>query len=421
MDSRGARRIRAGPAETQGAPLKVLVLVDRIPFPLTNGQNLRIFHYVKKLKDRHDFTLISYGKPPYPPEIDRLFRAIRTLDERPRPTPAPSRVRGLRTMLSPDDMFAFDDRMRELITATVEQGKFDLIWISGWDMLVYVPHLRGHPVLGDVVDDGVLQYFRATLKPDNPRHFLVLLKRLIQNYRFERRYFPQATVCNVVSETDAEFARRVCRDVPVTVVHNGVDTEFFRPLDEPTDERALIFEGSMRFPPNVDAVVYFCRKILPRVRREVPGVKFWIVGRDPTESVLAQAADDVVVTGFVDDVRDYLARAAIFVCPMRQGAGIKNKILQAWAMAKPVITTPEGCGGLRIDPGNNVIVAKGTRNFADAVSDLLRNPAKRERLGRRAHETISGHYTWDSKADELEQVFRTTIDRHRTSARYDGA
>jgi glycosyltransferase involved in cell wall biosynthesis len=401
--------------------LKVLVLADRIPFPLTNGQNLRIFHYVKKLMDRHDFTLVSYGKPPHPPQIDGLFQAVRTRDERPGPTPAPSRVRGLSRMLSPDDMFAFDDRMRDLITATLAQGKFDLIWISGWDMLVYAPHLRGHPVLGDVVDDGVLQYFRAVLKPDNPRHFLVLFKRLIQNYRFERRYFPLATVCNVVSETDAEFARRVCSDLPVTVVHNGVDTEYFHPLDEPTDERALIFEGSMRFPPNVDAVVYFCRKILPLVRREVPGVKFYVVGRDPTDAVRAQAAEDVVVTGFVDDVRTYLARAAIFVCPMRRGAGIKNKILQAWAMARPVVTTPEGCGGLRIAPDENIVVARGPRDFARAVVDLLRDADRRERIGRRGHDTIRDHYTWSSKADELEQVFRTTIDRHRTSARNDGA
>ena len=83
--------------------MNVLVLADRLPFPLTNGQNLRIFHYVKKLKDRHAFTLVSYGEPPHPVEIDGLFRDIHTLDQRPRPTPAGSRMRGLRTMLSPDD------------------------------------------------------------------------------------------------------------------------------------------------------------------------------------------------------------------------------------------------------------------------------------------------------------------------------
>jgi len=392
--------------------LNVLVLADRIPYPLTNGQNLRIFHYVKKLRDRHDFTLVSYGEAPHPPEIDGLFREIHTLGERPRPIPSGSRMRALRTMLSPDDMFTFDDRMSELIATIVERGDFDVIWISGWDMLVYAPRLAGHPVLGDVVDDGVLQYFRATLKPDNPRHFLVLFKRLIQNWRFERRYFPQATVCNVVSETDAEFARRVCRKLPVTVVHNGVDTEFFRPLDEPTDEHALIFEGSMRFPPNVDAVVYFCRKILPLIRHEVPGVKFYVVGRDPTELVQAQAADDVVVTGFVDDVRTYLARAAIFVCPMRRGAGIKNKILQAWAMGRPVVTTPEGCGGLRIAPDENIVVARGPRKFADAVIAMLRDPERRDRIGRAGHRTIQDHYTWESKARELERVFQHTIDLH---------
>lgn len=392
--------------------MKILVITDRIPFPLTNGQNLRIFNFIKNLNHRHDFYLISYGEKPYPPEIQPLFAEIYALNSKPKVSRESSLLRRLSQSLSADGMVVFDPAMLMLIKSVLQENHFEMIWISGWEMLVYATYLPDLPLLADVVDDGILENLRALKHPESIPQCFVGFKRLLQNCLFERKYFTRAAVCNVVSELDAKFVRWVCPGLPVTVVHNGVDIGYFRPFGTTLEDRSLVFEGKIGFRPNVDGVLYFCDEIFPLIRSQMRGVKLYIVGKDPPPSVKALASEHVIVTGYVDDVRPYLDRAALFVCPLRQGAGIKNKILQAWAMAKPVVATPESCGGLRVVPGENIMVAPKEADFAAAVIELLQDRSKREQMGWQGRQTVERYYTWESKSAELDKVFDLTTKQH---------
>src|SRR6185295_14351393 len=165
-----------------------------------------------------------------------------------------------------------------------------------------------------------------------------------------------AARCLFVSDIDAATFKRVCPRTPVSVVNNGVDEATFRPIGLPLEPGTVVFEGRMDFGPNVDGAVAFCRNILPRICAAIPDIRVKLVGMSPAPQVRELASATVEVTGFVEDVRPYLERASVFICPLRKGAGIKNKILQAWSMGKAVIATPESVGGLDVREGANILV-----------------------------------------------------------------
>jgi len=383
--------------------LKILVLCDRYPYPLTNGQNLRIFNYVRLLKARHEFDLFCYADNAPPDEVTRLFGAVATV-----PRPAGVRAVGARRFAESLDVAQFIPdcpAAREEIRKRTAGKHYDLIWVSGWDMIVNVPPGIAVPVVADAVDDGVLEWWRNFRQARGVLNRLRQLKWVWMNARFERRYFAPAQGVLFVAELDASVFRRIAPRTPTYVVHNGVDTDYFRPRGAPRQPDTLVFEGNMGFEPNVEAAVYFVRTVLPLIRAERP-VRLTLVGIRPAPAVQALSGRDVEVTGFVDDVRPYIDRSAVFVCPMRSGAGIKNKILQAWAMGIPVVGTSAATGGLKVREGENMLLGDTPGAFAAAVLRVLQRPALAQRLGEGGRNTALGHYTWTAKAEELEAVFQ---------------
>lgn len=398
-----------GPNVSSAAPvgwlahtLNILVLCDRYPYPLTNGQNLRIYNYVRLLGAQHAFDLVCYADEPPPPEVQALFRRVTTF-----PRPAAARAQGLRRWTEALDVEKFipaSEAVRRDLAGRLAGGAYDLVWVSGWDMIVNVPLDGRVAVLADAVDDGVLEWWRKFRQSRGLVERARMLKRVAMNARFERRYFGAAQGVLFVSELDAAVFRRVARRADTYVVHNGVDTGYFRPLGAPRQPDTLVFEGNMGFAPNVEAAVYFVCEVMPLLRRARP-VRLVLVGIRPAQQVQALAGPDVEVTGFVDDVRPYIDRAAVFVCPMLSGAGIKNKILQAWAMGVPVVGTPAATGGLAVEEGANMLLADTPQALADAVLRVLADPQLAQRLGEGGRRTALNRYTWDAKAKELQTVF----------------
>ncbi|EAR21142.1 glycosyltransferase family 4 protein [Nitrococcus mobilis] len=382
--------------------MRVLLNCDRFPYPLHNGQNLRIYHYVRELRDRHEFDLVCYGDRPPPEPLRGLFRDIWWT---PRPI-ASSESFWCRVFhpLDPERMAVPSNEMAREIHARLRSGVYDLLWMSGWDTVINLPREKNLPFLCDAVDDGVLENWNALRASADIHSALISFKRVLHNVTFERRFFAPADCALFVSERDASVFHRVCRKTPVEVIQNGVDSEYFRPLGGSEDARCIVFEGSMSFLPNIDAAMFLATEILPRVREVLPDVTLTIVGRDPVAEVRNLKSDRVRVTGFVDDVRPYLDAAALFVCPMRRGAGIKNKVLQAWSMGKAVVASPLATGGLEVGDGKNVVIRKGAGALAAAVVELIRNEPQRRRIGLAARQTILEHYTWRTKALQLENL-----------------
>jgi glycosyltransferase involved in cell wall biosynthesis len=196
------------------------------------------------------------------------------------------------------------------------------------------------------------------------------------------------------------------------VVPNGVDMAYYTadvPAlvgEEGPGPQDLVFTAKMDFRPNVDAVLWFAETVLPQIRRESPDTRFWIVGKDPHPRLAPLAADPgIVVTGWVEDVRPYIAAAALYVIPLRIGGGTRLKVLEAMGMGQAIVSTTLGCEGFDLTPDQELSIADTPDQFAAAVLALLRDPERRARMGRTARQYASSRYDWRMIVPLLEQVY----------------
>jgi glycosyltransferase involved in cell wall biosynthesis len=233
----------------------------------------------------------------------------------------------------------------------------------------------------------------------------------------------EASICRrahrvlAVSQTDAEALQRLVPGLDVTVIPNGIDPNLYQPSDQPNREAdrpaTLVFVGKMDFRPNVDAVRWFADAVWPRVRAQVPEAHFYAVGQRPHSQLDRLRADpSLTLTGWVEDVRPYVAAATVYVAPLRMGSGTRLKLLEAMAMGKAVVSTRLGAEGLSgisdSTTADRELVLVDDDNpaaFADAVVALLRDSTRRTRLGAAARAFVKAHYDWRVIIPRLEALY----------------
>lgn len=386
--------------------MNVLLLTHKLPWPLHDGYNLHNYNYLVQLAARgHRFHLVSLGTTALPMEVAGQLDSVRIVAPRPAPPP-PSLLRRVTTALSVDEVFEFDPAVLAAAREVLAAHPIDVVWTAGAKMLVYSRRLGGAPVLGDIADEAAKEALTDLRRARRPLAVARGLKNLANTWRYQRKYLAHARICTVVSEVDRAVLQRNCPGLDVRVVPNGVDATLYSPSGLPQRFPSLVFEGAMDFRPNVEGVVDFCRRVLPLVLAERPDVRFTIVGKNPVPEVAALAGEHVQVTGFVDDVRPWVEQASVFVCPLRRGAGIKNKILQAWALERAVVATSVSVGGLPLREGENLVVADEPVAFARAVLDLLADAGRRAALGHAGRATVLEHCTWERRALQMEEILQ---------------
>lgn len=246
--------------------------------------------------------------------------------------------------------------------------------------LDYLPRL---PVSVLVIHDvRALVYERRATAAGTLRERLAKLRASRRYRRFEREYCNRCDLIITVSPADEAWVRAHYRPRRLMTIPIPVDASYFAPMPAIHERPAqILFTGMLAHPPNVDAACYFARVVFPLIRARLPGAEFWIVGRDPTQEVRALATlPGVVVTGAVPDIRLYIAQATVVVVPVRFGSGVRNKILEAWAMQKCIISTTIGAEGLDCEDGVNILLADGAQAFAERVVEAISNPALRDRI-----------------------------------------
>jgi glycosyltransferase involved in cell wall biosynthesis len=219
--------------------------------------------------------------------------------------------------------------------------------------------------------------------------------------RIERTFLPLADEVWVPSEADGR-ALQTLGARRIAVVPNGVNTAYYQPGPAGADDPVLVFSGIFHHAPNVEAAEILCRQILPRVVARRPEVRVCLVGKSPG-AIRHLKGPRVTITGFVPDVRPYLARAAIAVVPLRRGAGTRLKILEALAMGKAVVSTHKGCEGLHVKDGIHLLMAETAEEFTDRIVALLVNPSWRRRLGDAGRELVQREYSWEA----VHRILRT--------------
>ena len=223
-------------------------------------------------------------------------------------------------------------------------------------------------------------------------------------------------VCSIADQ------KRLAADAPsvnTVVIPNAADVERLQPRDtDPApDGRTVLFFGLLATVPNVDGVLYFLREIWPRIAAARPEARFVIIGADPAPAIRAHAGPGVTVAGPVDDLRPHLSAAAVVVVPLRLGSGTRLKILEAWAMARPVVSTALGAEGLDCVPGRHLLIADDPSGFASSVLRVLSEPGLADELGRAGRALVSDRYSWRGAAQALADFLAQLVARRDATPR----
>ncbi len=240
------------------------------------------------------------------------------------------------------------------------------------------------------------------------------LRAMLDLYRLERYEFAMyRDMDKIITLTpeEREESLRYAPDLDIDVVPHGVDTERFTPVPPEEQERSCAFLGNYPHDPNRDAVMYFIKDIWPQLKRTLPDIKFYVIGRSPTPDIVAAAEKDpdIVVTGTVKDVRDYLKKARVFVAPIRLGKGFRGKILEAMAMGIPVVATSLGAEGIPVDDMSNIAVADDVQTFVDRITRLLKDEELYGRVSRNARALVQKKFSWEKGVQILEEVLEKTV------------
>jgi glycosyltransferase involved in cell wall biosynthesis len=258
-------------------------------------------------------------------------------------------------------------------------------------------------VLDEHESEGLLwrQYLRQGGVPK--RAFALL--NLIKMRWFQKAVGSCIAAMLCASDREAEFARtHLPPHVKLWTVPNGVDTDFYVPgAPEGRESHSILLCASFAIYRNREAAIWFARTVFPRVKQEVPEAEFWIVGSHPNQEVRQLAEiPGVYVTGTVEDVRPYYARAAVSVAPYRYGEGTKLKVLEAMASGAPVVSTPIGCQGIEVKDGEHLLIVNSADEFASRIVQLLRNQELRRSMAARARSLIEREYAWKKIVGDLD-------------------
>ncbi len=387
---------------------RLLWLTAYLPHTGRHAGAGRMFQLLKRLSPHYRITLLSFletdDERAFLPEVQRLCESVIAMRR--------SRRRRWHIFAyEPFDEFRTPE-MERALDRCLEESDFDLIQLEYTQMACYADRSRRIPtILTKHEVDFAACSRRARMESGfagKARWFYNYLQVLDREVKLTRE--ADAAVC--MTDPDARELKRYCPSVPTHVINTGVDLEYFRPPKLPAEGSRLVFVGAFQHLPNVEAMIYFCREVLPLVRKETPCAELFIVGSNPAPSILGLSEiPGVHVTGFVADIRPFMALSAVYVVPLRLGVGIRGKILEAWSMAMAVVSTPVGCAGLRCEHGKNILIADSTRELAAQITLSLRNPELRQRLGAEGRRTAEQFYGWERSAGQLDALYRHYLNR----------
>lgn len=399
---------------------KLLFLTPDLPYPPHQGAAIRTFNLIKNLAPSHEIHLLSFVQQS---NASRRPGTLSTYCANMATVPAPSRSsksRALSVLFSskPDMALRLPSRrFANQLRLCLLRERFDFVQVEAIEMAQYGlavkrMSLPSQPqvVFDDINAEYLLQKRAFESDVGHPPHWLGALYSLIQWQKL-RRY--EAKVCRqvdrvvVVSPADREALLELVPELHSTVVPNGVDTSYYTPTErEKESDTTLVFTGKMDFRPNVDAVLWFAREVLPLIREAVPQARLRVVGRNPHPRLKPLAGrTDITLTGYVDDVRPHVAEAGVYVVPLRVGGGTRLKVLEAMSMGKAIVTTSLGREGIDVADGRELVIADDASAFARSVVDLLRDREGRRELGRAARSLAESNHDWRHITPLLEQVY----------------
>jgi glycosyltransferase involved in cell wall biosynthesis len=402
-----------------------LVLARSFLLPMDSGGKIRTGKLLEQLRGRLDITLVSSmdirKDAPALAEIRALCTSFR-------PVPRKGVRRGswrFYARVAPR-LFsrypvavagAYSRRLERTVHEALRAQPHDLVICESLHPSLNLWRVRGHPtVLVQPNVETVLAERRLAVECHaSARLFGRSQARKLD--RFEREACGRFSAVIAYSEVDRDILKNRFGARHAYAIPTGVDVAYFAPRPGPVEGDSLLYVGSMDWAPNEDAVLFFVREILGRVRRELPSVRLTVVGRKPSRRLLGElrAHPEVTVTGAVPDVRPHLARHTVCVLPLRAGSGTRTKVYEAMAMGKVVVSTRIGVEGLPVRDGEHVRLADTPEDFARVTLSVLRDASERTRVERSARQFVEQNFGWDRVADVFEGICHEVVRESRAA------
>ena len=421
--------------------MKILYLSHRIPYPPNKGDKIRSFNEIKYLSQGHEIHLACLADDSkdlkYENDLKHFCKSTNVVlinlksvklkssfylfSKRPLSVPyfySRKLQRSVDQLLSTnhyDAVFCFSSPMAEYVfrSRSLVSGclKLEKSLVKGSPVTSYQKLAsRNQKLIMDFVDVDSDKWGQYSKHARFPMSWVYALEgRRLADY--ERKVAETFDHSIFVTEAEAKIFRNKNLHIKnITAISNGVDLDYFSPTvsQHPStinQQPVIVFTGVMNYFANVDGVVWFTKEILPLIKKEIPGIRFYIVGSNPTKEVLSLALDSsVTVTGYVPDTREYLKMAAVVAAPLRIARGIQNKVLEAMAMGIPVVATPQAFEGVEAEPGRDLILGGDVRKIAEGVIGLVKEGSLRKSIGDNARRTIEKNYCWSKNLEKLDNV-----------------
>lgn len=380
---------------------------------------VRPYNFIKSLAARgHHITLLALLPPG---EDTSSLDVLRSWCQDVQTVPLPrwrtlyNGLRALPGQIPFQAAYSRSPEMSDLIQRTQAKADFDV---------VHVEHLRGAelnhvvngmPIVFDSVDSISLLFDLTRRSGPNWRSRLMARLDLKRTRRYESRLLERYSRVLVTSPRDKEALVRLSTrkdwEARFVVLPNGVDLDYFSPLEDvPRDPATLIFTGKMSYHANLAAALDLATQVMPHVWSSQSDARLIIAGKDPAPALMELTGDArITVTGTVPDLRPYLAQATLAVSPIRYGVGIQNKLLEAMAMATPVVSTSQATAALQLEPGRDIFVADTPQAIAEVVIALLTDDTRRRQIGQAGRRYVETYHNWNTAAEQLERVYQEAM------------
>jgi polysaccharide biosynthesis protein PslH len=404
--------------------MKRILLISRCPpYPLHLGDRLIIYHLARELSQRgYAIDLLAFANRPEDwdkiPQYQQYFQHVALFHE-----PRRRQFDYLKRALLPSTRWprkaedSWSPDMWRAIEAQLAANHYDVVHVFGGIQVyeyryalgdtpaIIVPYESYSLYLHRMVEAAVPYFLPLSVYGEGAggRGFLNHLQLYLARH-FERWMFAPYKRVVVVSQRDNDELLALNPELKIEVIPNGIDLSYFQPQNRQREPATLLFVGNYEYAPNVDAALRLAREILPEAQTQIPSANLWLVGHAPPPEVHALASDTITVTGSVPDVRPYLAQATAFVSPLRLGAGIKNKVLEALAMGCPVVATPLSVDGIDVQHERDVLIAEGSA-MIDAIVGLLQAQDLQRRLSKNGPKLIAERYSWARVATLYEDLY----------------
>ncbi len=381
----------------------IFIILSRIPYPLEKGDKLRAFYQIRELSKHHNLIICALSESTPHPDARAILKDYSTSLYFFRLQKACIFLRLIQGVFSRKPFqvaYFYNKRIHRRIAELIDCHQPDHIYCQLIRTAEYVRDDRTDKTIDyqDVFSAGLKR--RANIAPWYMRPLLNLEYKRVR--RYEKTVFDRFNKKTIISAPDRELIAHE-KHKEITVVPNGVDTDYFKstPMNKLYD---VVFTGNMAYPPNINGATYLVREVMPHVWKEVPGARVAIAGATPSPAVKSLASEKVVVTGWVEDIREYYARSRIFAAPMQIGTGLQNKVLEAMAMGLPCITSPLANEALKASAGKEILIGRNPGEYAQHILSLLRDNTLHKTISELGHQFVLKNFNWENTSKILEAV-----------------